>query len=133
MSACRGAGRDGSCFGGMAVLMWELSASIAGVFFAKDLHGGGGVGAGWVDGCVNVFTWSFCFGRNGVVVFGDEGVFVANGLEENVDAICGFDVPEYFAVLEPSMCEDSVYSTEDVGQLAHGLECVARISAKLEA
>ena len=58
---------------------------------------------------------AFGFGRNGVVVFGDQTVLVANSLEQQVQTSLGLDSPEDVSVRKPGMGEDAVDSAEDFG------------------
>ena len=102
------------------------------VLFAQNLHAGVHVGAGGVDGRICILARTFCFQRNGVIVFRYQRIFIANGLEKYINAMGGLDVPEDLAVLEPSMCKNAIYSAEDVGELPHALEGIARIASKLK-
>lgn len=118
--SCRGVG------GGWVVVVLLL------VVFAEDVHIGVHIGIGNMHGGFCIVRNAFCLRWDSVVVFRNELVFVTNGLEEHVDAMCGFDVPEDLAMLEPGVGEDAVDATEDVGELAHALEDIAAFSAELE-
>lgn len=70
-------------------------------------------------------------GGDGVVVLWDEVVHVADGLEEDVEAVVALDLPEHTTVLEPRVREDAVQAAEDVGEVAHaGLGPAAGLGAQ---
>ena len=58
---------------------------------------------------------------DGVVVFGNEVVDVADGFVEDVQTLVAFDGPEDVAVLEPGVREHAVHAPEDVGQVSDAL------------
>lgn len=59
----------------------------------------------------------FGFGRELVVLGGEQVVHVADGLEEDVQAGLALDGPEDAAVLEPGVGEDAVQAAEDVDEV----------------
>ena len=105
----------GRCVVGAILVLGLISV------FAEDGHATWDVGVVGicVDGSLCFFSWSFCFRRDGVIVFWYELVLIAYCLEEDVDAVCRLYMPEDFPMLEPSMCKDAIDSTEDIRELSH--------------
>ena len=69
---------------------------------------------------------SLCFLGNGVIVFGDETVDVADGFVENVQALVAFYSPEDVSMLEPGVGEHAVDAPENVGEVSYALLSSAR-------
>lgn len=68
---------------------------------------------------------------NGVIILRDEAEHVADGLEQDIQPIVALHLPEDIAVLEPSVCENTIQPTEDVGEVSHaGLRTAASLGTQ---